>query len=273
MKDAHNRDSASGGHAVRMVDLARAPDEGCFSELHCFASAKGFADFLGSAAVRYYGTASRDFLKQLVPAKAELVAEVLQGVERFGARVCKAGSAAQVRRVAKNFGLVAAAGELAIAFGTVPWPPGAAADAAAVMFAGWVAQRGGYGDHEGAVGLRAIREFIEAKRLDRFVETRRTSLQAVEHKKHVRDIAGYIVEEDGERIFAFTEAGFREACGGAPPKTVAKELLQKKLLLEADKGHSAKRTTITLPGEKTFRPRLYCVRDAILEAQEGAAEL
>jgi putative DNA primase/helicase len=274
MKDANSRDSASGGYAVRIVDLARAPGDGCFAELHGFAGAKEFADFLGSAATKYYGSAGREFLKQLVPDKAELREEVLRGMNEFEARVCKAGSAAQVRRVAKNFGLVAAAGELAIAFGIVPWPPGSADDAAAVMFTGWVAQRGGYGDHEGAIGLRAIREFIEAKRLDRFIDARTTRPDlSYERTKHVRDIAGYIVAENGERIFAFTEAGFREACGGAPPKTVAKELLQKKLLLEADKGHSAKRTTITLPGEKTFRPRLYCVRDAILEAQEGAAEL
>jgi hypothetical protein len=55
------------------------------------------------------------------------------------------GADGQVSRVARRFGLVAAAGELATGLGVLPWPEGEAERAAARCFGDWLRARGGAG--------------------------------------------------------------------------------------------------------------------------------
>ena len=72
-----------------------------------------------------------------------------------------AGADGQVQRVADRFALVAAAGDLASAWGVTGWPVGASREAALRCFADWLKERGGAGSGEVAQARRALLEWIE----------------------------------------------------------------------------------------------------------------
>ncbi len=55
---------------------------------------------------------------------------------------------------------VAAAGELAIAYGILPWEPGSVAPAAGRLLADWITARGHLGPAEIALGLAQVRKFL-----------------------------------------------------------------------------------------------------------------
>ncbi|MGB8901610.1 MAG: hypothetical protein WCC90_21245, partial [Methylocella sp.] len=88
---------------------------------------------------------------------------------QFVAGNCPADSDGQVQRVATRFGLIAAAGEMAIALDILPWPADSALRAAKECFKAWVDARGGPGAAEENDGIEAVRAFLNAHRLSRFL--------------------------------------------------------------------------------------------------------
>lgn len=89
---------------------------------------------LKAGALRYHGKAARAFLASLAAARAEdestLRRTIGAVVAAFLAARVPDGADGQVQRVAKRFALTAAAGELARAFGVLPWQEGEATRAA-----------------------------------------------------------------------------------------------------------------------------------------------
>ena len=67
----------------------------------------------------------------------------------------------QVRRVARKFGLVAAAGELAIKLGVLPWNKGEAFEAAVYAFDLWLKYRGTSGSLDLKQTLERIQSLFE----------------------------------------------------------------------------------------------------------------
>ena len=67
----------------------------------------------------------------------------------------------QVRRVARKFGLVAAAGELAIKLGILPWDKGEALEAAEYAFGLWLKYRGTSGSLDLKQALERIQGLFE----------------------------------------------------------------------------------------------------------------
>jgi uncharacterized protein (DUF927 family) len=131
---------AKAGQEVRLVDVSAdaGAGRGLFETLHNFGSAEAFARHLGEASRRYYGTALRPYLQRLtarLSADASgLIAMVRERRQKFIENNVAAGADGQVLRVAGRFALIAAAGELATAFGITGWPDGEAERAAAVCF-------------------------------------------------------------------------------------------------------------------------------------------
>lgn len=279
MREASPRQRASGGQAVRAIELPPVSDEGCFEALHGFHNPGAFAEHLRAMALMYYGVAGREFLARFVPKASAAREELARKVKDFAEQLCKAVKSdnGQVRRMAQKIALIAIAGELATAFGITGWGPKVAEDAAIIAFAGIIRQRGGTGDHEVEFGVRAVCEFIERGLMSRFVETRTSILlssvsgEGRSHQPIIQKIAGHIIElvvgKAKERIFAFTTEGFEEACGGAASKDVAKELVRRKLLV-ADEGHFTKKVPLN-DAEKGDRYRRYCVRGIILNDEEN----
>ena len=162
---------ARAGQEVRVVEIPADAGAGLglFENLHGFASGDALARHLRLAAERHKGHAARAFLAEITKRP---------GGDRRGCRSrpgcagsrrnLPAGADGQVSRVARRFGLIAAAGELAAGLGILPWPEGEAERAAARCFGDWLQARGGTGSAELRDGIAQVRAFLEAHGSSRF---------------------------------------------------------------------------------------------------------
>lgn len=115
-KIAEDGRRATAGQQVRIADLVADAGAGLgiFENLHGYSRPSDFADAIKEAAARHYGHAARTFLRHLTASIDGTRDIVRDFIATFGQRVCPANADGQVRRVARRFGMVAAAGELAI---------------------------------------------------------------------------------------------------------------------------------------------------------------
>lgn len=138
----YGKEVATGAN-VRMANIPAVPEGGAFGVFETVPQGmtpEALAESFAHNAARIYGTAGPAFLTRLVErvqslGGAERMAEELrrmmkEWIDANGADVLSS----QTRRVAKRFALVAAAGELAAAFGVLPWDRGEASRYAAACF-------------------------------------------------------------------------------------------------------------------------------------------
>jgi putative DNA primase/helicase len=174
--------------------------------------------------------------------KGLALSDLLHGTtERLGA------AEGQERRAARTFALCGVAGELAEQWGVVPWPAGAATEAAAHAFDLWRKRRGGSGNsaEHGSI-LRAISDFI-----DRHADSRFSSIDG--SADIIRDRAGFWKTDAGRRLFLFTSGGLRDAVKGYDLDRALKALGSAQAIVATDPGRSSK--TTRTPDGRT--PRLY----------------
>ena len=107
---------------------------GLFEDLHGTPSSKAFADQLREATGRHYGHAGRAFVAALSQDCTGNSTNVQRLRDGFVAQQVPAGASGQVYRMAQRFGLISAAGELAIAARLTGWLVGAALTAAVCCF-------------------------------------------------------------------------------------------------------------------------------------------
>lgn len=158
------------GQAVRVLEIPAdaGAGHGVFETCHGFPSGQALSDHLKRASGQHYGHALRAYLARLVRERERVAAEVSAFIPAMVDDMCPAGADGQVRRAAQRFALIAAGGELACQFGIVPWPTGAAKDAAEHLFRAWLTARGGSDPAEITAGIAAVRQFIEAHGSSRF---------------------------------------------------------------------------------------------------------
>ena len=210
------------GQEVRLIDIPADAGAGLglFESMPEGISPGSFSDALKVATGKHHGHAALVFLRGLVadPAKArgvlaamrEKVARTLTGVEAAG----------QVRRVAHRFALLAAAGELATAWGLTGWPTGEAERAARTCFLAWIGARGTAGDAEPAAMRNQVRAFLSAHGESRF-----TDWEAGEQALRTINRAGYRrASANGPTFYIETEVFKRELCAGFDAGTVARAL-------------------------------------------------
>jgi putative DNA primase/helicase len=123
------------GQAVRFIDLAADAGAGfgAFDYAPKLAEkpnggtpgdrGAALARVLVDAAQSCFGTAGPAFVKALIADREDSLAQARRIIEEFVARHAS-GADGQVQRVARTFGLLAAAGELATAYRVFPWPEG-----------------------------------------------------------------------------------------------------------------------------------------------------
>ena len=135
---------------------------GIFQNLNGCASPQAFADKLRDASFSFYGAPLRAYLQRptadLEGARCFVRREMLVP----GLAICPGDAGGQVTRTARRFCLVAAAGELAIHMGILPWQKEEAYRGAFACFAAWLEQRGASGAAEQAEVLNKVRRFFEA---------------------------------------------------------------------------------------------------------------
>src|SRR5262249_48089899 len=138
---------------------------GLFENIHGAKDGAEFSDALRAAATRDYGHVGPLFVQQLIDhyAVLRLHDQLATILKEFG----EAGLSAQDTRVAKSFAVAALAGELAIAWGVLPWEPRTAIYAALTIFNYWkTTQPESSKSKEAAQVVQGYRDFIETRDAD-----------------------------------------------------------------------------------------------------------
>jgi uncharacterized protein (DUF927 family) len=252
-----------GGQEVRFCEIPARVDEsgGAFEFVHGFASAKAFSEHLKVASRMYYGSASREYLRQLARLGYDQVRSAVQQHQKaFADRFIPAAVSPDVARVGVRFSLVAAAGELVTAFGITGWQPGEAQRAAGACFEAWRAQRGG-GAWDETQALRYVKSVLVAhgnSRFQPFEEGQRGEMK-------IPNRLGFRTRsKDGDCEYLILPDMFREVCG-AYPEDLMRRALQKHGFL---KGSDARHATVQRTLPELGRTRCYVLSSSIFRDED-----
>lgn len=260
------------GHDVRMAHIAADAGKGLgvYDTLHDFANGAALSDYLVNMAQQYYGTAGMAFIEYAVEHVKKLSDGLSSRVGKMAQEMCPPNAHGQVSRVATRFALVGEAGELATHAGITGWEKGEATTAARTCFAAWLDGRGGAGNVEHVSILQQVSAFFQLHGEGRFVPWHRGT---DDHKPNTISRAGFrrMLTSEGVPInskadhhkaygdvihptesegieyeyFVFTEIFKKEICKGFNPKSVARLLAERGLLVTDKDGATQK---VRLPG-------------------------
>ncbi|OZB52908.1 MAG: hypothetical protein B7X38_06665 [Stenotrophomonas sp. 14-69-23] len=237
------------GQEVRVIDLPADAGAGLglFDHVPGGMAASVFAEALKAAAAKHYGHGLRAFLRALVADPEKSRAELVDMRDKITCELASGDAVGQVRRVAQRFALVAAAGELATAYGLTGWATGEALRAASACFSAWLDGRGTAGESEPAAMLVQVRAFLSAHGESRF-----TDWHAGHDAPRTINRAGYRRgSSDGPTYYVEREAFRRELCSGFAPSAVAAMLADAGLLEAAGDGRHDKK--VRLPDGRNTR--------------------
>lgn len=223
------------GQEVRLLDIDAdaGAGMGVWSILSPEEGPAAFSDRLKAAAGRAFGTAGPAFVEDLCADLDAAIQEARRFIELFEAEAGLPGDTGQARRGARRFAVIAAAGEIAIRAGVLPWQEGAAMNAARFVFDRWAIRFGRSRLREDRAAMIAVRDALEAH------QTKFGAVRAEEEWAET-DRAGEArsletwgfrwTAPDGERFFLFNDAGWKAALAGHDPVRAAKALKEAGLL-------------------------------------------
>jgi uncharacterized protein (DUF927 family) len=162
------RNNPLAGQAVRVIDLPidKGRNAPTFSQIHNSKDSADFSNIIRQKSLKYYGTPLREFIRKIVENYHYVEHSIEKIIENFTTSLCDMDAEGQVRRVAQKFGLIAAAGELAIEFGILPYQKNDALNAAAEWFRVWIEQRGSSTNLEITTQIQILKDHF-----DRYGET------------------------------------------------------------------------------------------------------
>jgi putative DNA primase/helicase len=250
---------ARAGQLVRLLDVPaeRGAGFGVFDNGGPDGEAGALANSIKLAATTAYGTAGPAFVRRLI--SDDVTGANIRGLMlEFVAATIPTGADGQVERAAQRFGLIFAAGELAANFGIVPWPAGAARNAAAWALERWIELRGGTESAEARQAVEAVRLFIEAHGDARFASVEDADARPVANR------AGYRKGGGADREWwVLPEVWRAEICAGHDAKLVAGVLANLGML----RTQQTKLQSTVRVGGSTLRA--YVVTAAILAGADG----
>lgn len=250
--------AAHAGAELRMVDVnAGTRTHRAFDELHGLAGAD-FHRLLTVAVGAHHGHIGPTFVEKM------LASDDRPGLlEDFaGIRAKFIEDNAQAGRVADRFAVIALAGEMAIAYGLLPWTPGSALADCQLLYGEWLS-RVGSGNAEDRQILAGILDFIDKHGSSRFSDV---SDQTPDTKVFNR--AGYWKLSDGKQLYLFNKSALVEAAHGHGLSRVIKALEGAGAIAErgADRKRHAKK--YRAPGGGS--PWLYVIDPEALDGEGGA---
>jgi putative DNA primase/helicase len=251
---------ARAGQLVRLLDVPaeRGKGFGVFDNGGSDGDAAGLAKAIKRAAATAYGVAGPAFVRELI--SVPVTGDNVRGlVDEFVQATIPADADGQVERAAQRFGLIAAGGELAARFGIVPWPAGAAREAAAWALDRWIELRGGTEPAEVRQAIECVRLFIEQHGDARFAPVDDADTRPVANR------AGYRRGGGAEREWCVLPEVWRtEICAGHDAQFVARVLARAGMLRTQAEGLQCK----VRIGKITLRA--YVVTASVLEGVSDA---
>jgi len=269
---------AKAGQKARIISISAdaGSNMGIFSTLPPEMNNPGdFAKLLAGKTKTFYGTAAEAFVEGIIGDLESAKNKVKKTQSDFVAKVCPTDADGQVSRVAANFGLVAAAGEIATQRKILPWSHGRAFEATRVAFNLWLKHRGGMKSDEIIQGCRQVRRFIEKHGEDRFTviamvgnswKSQSDDTEFDTFSGRTRDRVGYRFLDGDERwvYLIFAEAWGTDLCEGFDSKLIASELAAQGYLRRSGNRNSVSRN---LPG--SGKVRVYELSSSILSDESG----
>jgi len=246
------------GQEIRLADIEADAGlgMGVFEKIYNQASPAAMALSLKEYTSRYYGAVGMAWLRKVVENHRILAKELPEHLQDFVNYGCIWSSSGQITRVARRFGLVAIAGELATAYGLTGWKKNESIQAAQTCFKSWLENFGTYGNREERAMMSQVLAFFESFGASRFDNVNAANNERIQNR------AGfYRTDEQGNRLFMVLAEVFKnEVCQGFDPKTVAKVLLNEGWIKAARDGSPSQKPRIKGVGT----PRLYVFTNKIL---------
>ena len=234
-------------------------------------------DWVAEAAkvsVTVYGTAGPEFVRRFIDAGIE-DDEVRKMIDKFVAsRGLHFDPHGQVRRVARKFGLVAAAGELAIKLGVLPWEKGEALEAAEYAFKLWLDHRGTSGSLDLKQALERIRDLFEKSSEARFDVVLVSGDMVGIQRPPSTNRLGWVMGNGADRRWHMLPGTFqKEICAGFDAPTLISVLLKKRVLekLDPERGGYGLRKCV-LMALRVWRPRCYSFTPKVFQVAEDVIE-
>lgn len=237
------------GQAVRIIDIDSDMEcgLGVFNKTPDGLKSNEFSDELQAVVSQYYGVALREFISLFAKNIDEYVREIHKNIAEFCKKHCEQDASGQVKRVCARFGLVAAAGELAIKFKILPWPEHTAWDAAAILFKKWTQQRGGTDTLELQTALKTLTEFIQ-----RYGSSRFKILGGNYIQETMSNPAGYKWEFDDHWVYMIERNVFdNEICHSVNPNILKSKIKRNNWWLLNAQGKFME--TKSIPGRGNIR--------------------
>lgn len=229
---------AHAGAELRMVDVnAGTRTYRAFDELHGM-TGEDFHRALTVAASRHFGHLGAAFVERLTAGndRDTLLEDFAKVRAHFTVESAQAG------RVADRFAVIALAGEMAIAYGLLPWPVSTSLEASLLLYREWL-ERVGSGNAEDRQILAAITSFIERHGSSRF-----SAIDGSEAESRVFDRAGYWEIEPHRRLYLFNKSGLIEAAAGFGQGRIVKALESAGALAKRDTDRNRHTKKYRLPG-------------------------
>ncbi|BET58105.1 DUF927 domain-containing protein [Geobacter sp. 60473] len=247
------------GQLVRFVDTPVSRAYGVFDYLHGRPDGGAFADELRRMCDENHGHVFPAFMEKLVAElrrdRAGVVARIEKIEAEFLTTYVPTNAGGQVRRVARSFSLIAAAGELGVEYGLLPWGKGEASAGVAELFLAWLRERGTHGDGEEAELLKKVETALTRDGASRFEEidsgqraAGRPIIDRRGWKRSIASITGSSITE-----YFLPSEQFKELVRPAPVRWAA-DVLRQHGWLQPGEGEGHTRREI-LPG--LGRQRVY----------------
>jgi len=250
--------AAHAGAELRMVDVnAGTRTHRAFDELHGLEGAD-FHRQLTVAVGANHGHIGPAFVEKL------LASDDRPGLlEDFaGIRAQFVEDNAQAGRVADRFAVIALAGEMAIAYGLLPWTPGTALADCQLLYGEWLSRVGG-GNAEDRQILAGILDFIDKHGSSRF-----SDVEAQTPDTKVFNRAGYWEVVGPKRLYLFNKSALTEAAHGHGLARVVKALEGAGALAKHDTDRDSRRTKkYRLPAGGSAR--LYVIDPDAMDSEGG----
>ena len=242
--------AAHAGAELRMVDVnAGTRTHRAFDDLHGLAGAD-FHRLLTVAVGAHHGHIGPAFVEKLLARDDR--PGLLEDFARVRAKFREDN--AQAGRVADRFAVIALAGEMAIAFGLLPWTQGSALADCQLLYDEWLS-RVGSGNAEDRQILAGILDFIASSRF--------SDVNVSGDDARVLNRAGYWELSMGKRLYLFNKSALIEAAHGYGFNRVVKALEGAGALAICDSGRKAK--NYRLPGGG--QDRLYVVDKEVMDME------
>lgn len=249
---------AHAGAELRMVDVnAGTRTHRAFDELHGM-TGEDFHRALTVATAKHFGHMGVAFVERLTSGDER------DGLLKAFAKVRGqfAVESAQAGRVADRFAVIALAGEMAIAYGLLPWPAGTSLVDSLQLYREWL-ERVGNGNAEDRQILAGITSFIERHGSSRF-----SDISAGETDTRVLNRAGYWEIEPRRRLYLFNKSGLVEAAAGFGLPRIVKALEAAGALAKRDTDRKRYTKKYRLPGGGSAG--LYVIDPERLESEGGS---